>query len=250
MTRTQHTLKWVSIVAMFALQTWNGASAQALSSPEHLLCPDAKIWGSTLVRGVCWSCLFPMRLMGIVQFGKGDIPEGASKKSVCACEGNGDVKEYGFTLGFWQPARLVELVRQPYCSPTLGGTVMRKSFRSWGMKDGANGGSSSNQFYNYHYFAFPLYEILELLNAPQCNADGYFDLDLMYLSELDPTWSEEELAMFTNPESAVAANPLMQAAGVADGAMALGTWQGLYIAEHRAHPHRREVILQFLGRCA
>jgi len=36
---------------------------------------------------------------------------------------------------------------------------------------------------------------------------------------------------------------------VADGAMALGTWQGIYVAEHRAHPHRREVILQFLGCC-
>jgi secondary thiamine-phosphate synthase enzyme len=36
---------------------------------------------------------------------------------------------------------------------------------------------------------------------------------------------------------------------VADGAMALGTWQGIYVAEHRAAPHRREVVLQFLGRC-
>jgi secondary thiamine-phosphate synthase enzyme len=36
---------------------------------------------------------------------------------------------------------------------------------------------------------------------------------------------------------------------VVDGAMALGTWQGIYLAEHRAHPHRREVILQFLGCC-
>ena len=31
------------------------------------------------------------------------------------------------------------------------------------------------------------------------------------------------------------------------GRMALGTWQGLYVAEHRARPHRREVVLQFLG---
>jgi secondary thiamine-phosphate synthase enzyme len=37
---------------------------------------------------------------------------------------------------------------------------------------------------------------------------------------------------------------------VADGRMALGTWQGIYVAEHRARPHRREVVLQFLGRCA
>jgi secondary thiamine-phosphate synthase enzyme len=34
---------------------------------------------------------------------------------------------------------------------------------------------------------------------------------------------------------------------VAGGRMALGTWQGIYVAEHRARPHRREVVLQFLG---
>ena len=31
------------------------------------------------------------------------------------------------------------------------------------------------------------------------------------------------------------------------GALALGTFQGIYVAEHRARPHRREVMLQFLG---
>jgi secondary thiamine-phosphate synthase enzyme len=31
--------------------------------------------------------------------------------------------------------------------------------------------------------------------------------------------------------------------------LALGTWQGIYVAEHRARPHRREVVLQFLGSC-
>ena len=33
------------------------------------------------------------------------------------------------------------------------------------------------------------------------------------------------------------------------GKMALGTWQGIYVAEHRARPHRRDVVLQFLGSC-
>jgi secondary thiamine-phosphate synthase enzyme len=31
------------------------------------------------------------------------------------------------------------------------------------------------------------------------------------------------------------------------GALAIGTWQGIYVAEHRARPHRREVVLQFIG---
>jgi secondary thiamine-phosphate synthase enzyme len=37
---------------------------------------------------------------------------------------------------------------------------------------------------------------------------------------------------------------------VAGGKLGLGTWQGIYVAEHRAAPHRREVTLQFLGACA
>ena len=35
---------------------------------------------------------------------------------------------------------------------------------------------------------------------------------------------------------------------VLDGTPALGTWQGIYLAEHRSRPHRREVVLQFIGR--
>jgi secondary thiamine-phosphate synthase enzyme len=31
------------------------------------------------------------------------------------------------------------------------------------------------------------------------------------------------------------------------GALALGTWQGIYLVEHRTRSHRREVMLQFVG---
>ena len=37
---------------------------------------------------------------------------------------------------------------------------------------------------------------------------------------------------------------------VVGGELGLGTWQGIYVAEHREKPHRREVMLQFLGSCA
>ncbi|WKB53703.1 secondary thiamine-phosphate synthase enzyme YjbQ [Eleftheria terrae] len=32
-----------------------------------------------------------------------------------------------------------------------------------------------------------------------------------------------------------------------DGRLALGTWQGVYLWEHRLRPHRREVVLHLLG---
>jgi secondary thiamine-phosphate synthase enzyme len=34
---------------------------------------------------------------------------------------------------------------------------------------------------------------------------------------------------------------------VAGGRMMLGTWQGLYLVEHRRRPHGREIVLQFIG---
>ena len=34
---------------------------------------------------------------------------------------------------------------------------------------------------------------------------------------------------------------------VLQGALALGAWQAIYLVEHRARPHRREVVLQFIG---
>jgi secondary thiamine-phosphate synthase enzyme len=31
------------------------------------------------------------------------------------------------------------------------------------------------------------------------------------------------------------------------GELALGTWQAIYLIEHRSRPHRREIVLQFAG---
>lgn len=37
--------------------------------------------------------------------------------------------------------------------------------------------------------------------------------------------------------------PVSLSVPVADGRLLLGTWQGLYLVEHRTSPHRREVVL-------
>jgi secondary thiamine-phosphate synthase enzyme len=37
---------------------------------------------------------------------------------------------------------------------------------------------------------------------------------------------------------------------VLKGELALGTWQAIYLVEHRRRPHRREIVLQFIGTSA
>jgi len=34
---------------------------------------------------------------------------------------------------------------------------------------------------------------------------------------------------------------------ILDGRLTLGTWQGIYLFEHRRRPHRREVVLHLIG---
>ena len=41
--------------------------------------------------------------------------------------------------------------------------------------------------------------------------------------------------------------PVSLSVPVIDGRLALGTWQGFYLFEHRDRPHRREIVLHLAG---
>jgi secondary thiamine-phosphate synthase enzyme len=41
--------------------------------------------------------------------------------------------------------------------------------------------------------------------------------------------------------------PVQLSVPVTGGRLALGTWQGIYVVEHRRAPHRREVVLHYAG---
>ncbi|CAE6908558.1 hypothetical protein ACOMICROBIO_EPCKBFOG_01861 [Vibrio sp. B1FLJ16] len=176
-----------TLVVMLVL----GASIPAKA---ELTCPDAGLLSGKLLTDVCWSCIFPIRVAGL-PLGSGNVPSGASNKSFCLCEDNLGVPRPGIVTSMWEPARLIELVRTPGCSPSLGGIRLPLGDRR--LQGGHGEGEYDTgdlAFYHYHYYAFPLLVMLDLFMDGNCNADGYMDFDLMYLSELDPTWLNDELA--------------------------------------------------------
>ncbi len=81
-------------------------------------CPDAQVFSAKLITDICWSCVFPIRIAGISLDG-GNAPAGATRQAVCACDDPAGVPEPGLVMGFWAPARLIEVVRLPYCAPSL-----------------------------------------------------------------------------------------------------------------------------------
>lgn len=202
--------------ASYEASAANGAAANVAGNDRT--CPNSNLFSSKLITDICWGCMFPIRLMG-AKLGGGDAPPDASNKTLCVCYDNAGVPEPGMGVGYWEPARLVELVREPGCAPSLNGIRLPGSSRRFqGTPGNDDEDASDHGMYHYHYYAFPLLLMMDLFVPGGCFSDGMMDFDLMYISELDPTWSNDQLAFFTNPEAAAVANLPAQSACMVDAA--------------------------------
>lgn len=161
-------------------------------------CPDSKILGPKLIDGICWSCMMPMKIMG-AKIGTGTVPSGSTSKILCACKDGLGVPRFGYTSGLWNPARVIEVVRNPWCSPTLGGRKLMNNYRLMGGAEKSDLDSTDSDFRSVHFIAFPLLQILEMLFSTQCNPEGYVEIDVISMSEVDPTHNDPELDFLMNP---------------------------------------------------
>ncbi|MEM9763520.1 MAG: TraU family protein [Pseudomonadota bacterium] len=229
----------VSLFALLFLGLATPATAQGIDEGGDgpvLGCDDGSIFATNLISDLCWDCIFPIRIGGIPLGSleaiagpdpsaehrrRTGVPDKAADDIVCICEDSLGVPEFGITISMWEPARLMEIVRNPGCSPILGGAslpgmgVMRRGVQ--GLPDHTQGDKA---FYQYHLWAFPILMMLELLGVARCIQDGFVDLDVMYFSELDPTWNHDELAYWTTPEIALTSTLPAQSACIADAVSA------------------------------
>jgi secondary thiamine-phosphate synthase enzyme len=87
----------------------------------------------------------------------------------------------------------------------------------------------------------------------QENADPDVTLDLRdFFEQLVPEESDQYRHTIEGPDDMTshirsALTHTSLSIPVIDTRPALGTWQGLYVFEHRAHPHERHVVLHLLG---
>lgn len=207
------------------------------------LCPESHILENMLTN-VCWGCVFPFRLGGKTLISKGFAADPTAPTSTfCHCD---DKVLPGLTVGFSEPIRLIEVVREPYCFPSLEGVEMKAATweRHGEYQEDPNGDTTQAAFYNVHYIAMPLWEILGLTasfvgstisnisagffpDLSRCFSTGGYDVSnyaLLYLSELDPTWNDDELGALLNPEAILFGNPITQALCAADCVAASAGW--------------------------
>lgn len=191
-----------------------GQAATTVAGADKFTCPSAGLLGSGLFSKVCWDCLLPISLYSFELVGGGyPKPADAASEVFCKCDfAKKGLAALGLPVSAWFPARVIELVRKPYCSPMLSGTTLLKGATLYGTNkpraEGLDFGDGQKVFKNAHYWSFPLLAILELLQSTTCNTDGYVSVDMINMSEVDPTWSEDVLGFFMVPESILFGNPI------------------------------------------
>jgi len=242
-------------VGSAAAQSGTTGPSTGTSNDELDGCLDSGFYTKgKFITDLCWTCFFPMRIFGITvssgSRGQSKLPDGTASP-MCVCPGRTfGIPSLGITWGMWKPTHTIELVRQPWCSPILFGQKLGKerTRESQGISvaalQGGNTHGSEDKgayggFYNFHWITFPVGELINMLTNKLCTKPNK-DMDYLYLTEFDPTWSNELLALYTHPEVKLFTKVYAHAVCIADAISATlskpiekawwcgGTWGMVY----------------------
>ena len=198
-------MKTMFFLICIAFSTFSGRAAADPSCEGRFVNP---------ITDVCWRCIFPLSL-GSVQVGKGDLPDTSNPGSplqLCPAPPPIFVRP-GLSIGYWEPMAMTDVSRSPGCMVNLGGFSINlgKAGMGTARKDDKQ---VNGAFYHVHWYKYPLTYWLNIITSAGCLEGG--DMDIAYLSEIDPTWVDSSLTTILNPEAILFANPIAQGACAAD----------------------------------
>ena len=198
---------------------------------------------------MCWSCMFPIKVAGfqVSPNPPGNVIEPPDPADVPYCRClvgyifGVPVYRYGVGFSFWEPARYIEVVKDPFCMPYLGkdmGDESEDPLELRGSKHDKGNNEDSNVFANAHYFINPAWTVFERVVDAACYE---YQVDIpSYMTEVDPMWNDDSLSAIIHPESALFANIASQMACMADSVSAqvgvplpqlfwcMGSWGSVY----------------------
>lgn len=164
------------------------------------------------ITDICWSCILPISLGGVTMANLGGQEDTDNPSNlICSCGVNPVI---GLSIGFWEPARHVEVVRKPFCLVSLGGLDLSPGIAAPEAARTLEASGDASGFYQAHFYVNPVMYWLKVIADFPCLETGSFDL--AYLTEVDPLWNDDELTLILNPEAVLFANPVALAACAAD----------------------------------
>lgn len=188
--------------------------ASALAGQGAAFAADCPSMLTNPLTDICWRCVLPLSI-GSVEIGNIDGQRDLSNPPSPLCVCDGTPPKVGLSIGFWEPIFITEVVRKPYCFPSLGGLSLPDSIPA--TRHGRrtrDGGEAPDAFYQVHKYIYPIFYLLSVLADHPCLEQRAWDI--AYLTEVDPTWDNAALSALVNPEALLFANPIAQAACAVD----------------------------------
>lgn len=205
-----------------------------------------------LIADICWECMFPVRIGGKEVMSKANMTDNITSITgnaddynpdsySCSCEVD-DKTYFGVYVSYWEPVRVMEVVRNPGCFNFMFGMDMSELVEApIGNKGRSQDTNLEKSFQHVHYYSAPIMEILDIMVGSDFCRDWLLsDLDIAYMTEVDPLWNDDELSLLLYAEAAVFSNPVAQALCPVDCAAAsasyplnelfwcAGCWGGTY----------------------
>lgn len=238
------------------------ASAQAAPPPAEGKACVGKVFNP--MTDTDWNYMYPITVMG-VKTGPGFNPPLMYEPPICVCPGIFGIPTPGIGITFWEPLYIAEIERTPGCLSSLGGASILsayKTLQSEQVNEGKDGGPVSRM--QMHWYEYPVFAMLDMLKSLVCYSPSGFNL--LYLTEIDPTWQDDMWAAIFAPESVLFTSTLAQMACAVDSAASslnfpidalfwcAGSWGSVYpLSGNAAHTNsnftsNNLVLAKFLAR--
>lgn len=165
------------------------------------------------ITDVCWECIFPISI-GSVPVSAGTAPDTGNPASPIQICPYGIFYRVGMAIGYWEPTAMTDVTRSPYCMVNMGGFNLNVGKIGTGTA-GQSDKPSPGAFYHVHWYKYPLMYWVNIITSASCKQGGG-DMDIGYLSELDPMWNDSSLSLILTPEAMLFNNVIAQGACAAD----------------------------------
>jgi conjugal transfer pilus assembly protein TraU len=159
--------------------------------------------------------VFPIRLAGIqiINLGGVDDFNSISSSPICICNMPPPIFiRAGLPLSMWEAGHLMETVKHPWCSPSVGIQLPvpfnQQAMGSEGQQETSNSQHAAAQV---HMVIYPVWILIGLFVDVMCFQYAK-SFDYLYVTEIDPLWQNDMWATLLGPEAILVANPVAQMA--------------------------------------
>jgi conjugal transfer pilus assembly protein TraU len=159
--------------------------------------------------------VFPIRLAGIQVINLGGVDDfnSISSSPICICNMPPPIFiRAGLPLSMWEAGHLMETVKHPWCSPSVGIQLPvpfnQQAMGSEGQQETSNSQHAAAQV---HMVIYPVWILIGLFVDVMCFQYAK-SFDYLYVTEIDPLWQNDMWATLLGPEAILVANPVAQMA--------------------------------------